>query len=200
MNITTILLKNGYKIVMYSTNKKGKSVVVERFIRTIKNKIYKYMNTYTISKNVYIDKLDDIVKKYNNTYHTSIKMKPVNVKDNTYIGFKKEVNDKNPEFKVGDHVRISKYKNIFPNEYMPNWSEEIFIIKKIKNTVPWTYVINDLNGEEIIGTFYENELQVTSQKEFRIEKVLKKKGDKLYVKWKDYDNSFNSWIDKKDIA
>ena len=80
---------------------------------------------------------------------------------------------------------------------MPNWSEEIFIIKKIKNTVLWTYVINDLNGEEIIGTFYENELQKTDQKEFRIEKVLKKKGDKLYVKWRGYDNSFNSWIDKK---
>ena len=83
---------------------------------------------------------------------------------------------------------------------MPNWSEEIFITKKIKNYIPWTYVINDLNDEEIIGTFYENELQKTDQKEFRIEKVLKKKGDKLYVKWKDYDNSFNIWIDKKDIA
>ena len=81
-----------------------------------------------------------------------------------------------------------------------NWSEEIFIIKKIKNTVPWTYAINDLNGEEIIGTFYENELQNTDQKEFRIEKVLKKKGDKLYVKWKGYDSSFNTWIDKTDIV
>ena len=127
-------------------------------------------------------------------------MKPVDVKDNTYIGFKKEVNYKNPKFKVGDHVRISKYKHIFAKAYMPNWSEEIFIIKKIKNSVPWTYVINDLNGEEIIGTFYENELQGTSQKEFRIEKVRKKKGDKLYVKWKGYDNSLNSWIDKKDIV
>ena len=74
------------------------------------------------------------------------------------------------------------------------------IIKKIKNTVPWTYVLNDLNGEEIIGTFYENELQKTMQNEFRIEKVIERKGDKLYVKWKDYDNSFNSWIDKKDIV
>ena len=83
---------------------------------------------------------------------------------------------------------------------MPNCSEEIFIIKKIKNTVPWTYVINDLNGKEINGKFYENEFQGTSQKEFRIEKVLKKKGDKLYVKWKGYDNSFNSWIHKKDIV
>ena len=184
-------------IEMYSTNNEGKSVIAERFIRTLKNKIYKYMTS--VSKNVYIDKLDDIVDEYNNTYHRTIKMKPVDVKDNTYIDFKKEVNDKNPKFKVGDHVRISKYKNIFAKGYMPNWSEEIFIIKKIKNTVPWTYVINDLNGEEIIGTFYENELQKTNQKEFRIEKVLKKKGDKLYVKWKGYNNSFNSWIDKKDI-
>ena len=147
---------------MYSTNNKGKSVVAERFIRTLKNKIYKYMTS--ISENVYIDKLDGIVKKYNNTYNTSIKMKPVNVKDNTYIDFKKEVNDKNPKFKVGDHVRISKYKNIFAKGYIPNWSEEIFIIKKIKNTVPWTHVINDLNGEETIGTFYENELQKTIKK------------------------------------
>ena len=99
-----------------------------------------------------------------------------------------------------NHVRISKYKIIFTKGYMPKWSGEIFIIKKIKNTVPWTYVINDLNGEEIIGTFYENELQRTRQNEFRIGKVLKKKGDKLYVKWKSYDNSFNTWIDKKDIV
>ena len=153
----------------------------------------------SISKNVYIDKLDDIVKKYNNTYHTSIKIKPVDVKYNTYFDFKKEVCDKNPKFKVGDHVRISKYKNSFFKGYMPNWSEEIFIIKKTKNTVPWTYVLNDLNGEEIIGTFYENELQKTKPNKFRIEKVIKKKGDKLYVKWKGYDNSFNSWINKKDI-
>ena len=97
-------------IVMYSTNNEGKSVIAERFIRTLKNKVYKYMTS--TSKNVYIDKLDDIVKEYNNTYHTSIKMKPVDVKDNTYIDFKKEINNKDPKFKVGDHVRISKYKNI----------------------------------------------------------------------------------------
>ena len=131
-------------IEMYSTNNEGKSVVAERFMRTLKNKIHKYMTS--ISKNVYIDKLGDIVDKYNNTYHTSIKMKPVDVKDNTYINFEKEVNDKDPKFKIGDYVRISKYRNIFAKGYMPNWSKEIFIISKIKNTVPWTYVINDLNG------------------------------------------------------
>ena len=183
---------------MYLTNNEGKSVIAERFIRTLKNKIYKYMTS--ISKNVYIDKLDDIVKKYNNTYHTSIKMKPVDVKDNTYIDVKKEINEKDPKFKVGDRVRIPKYKNIFAKGYIANWSEEMFIIKKIKNTVPWTYVIDDLNGQEIIGTFYENELHGTKQNEFRIEKVIKRKGDKLYVKWKGYNNSFNSWIDKKDIV
>ena len=148
-------------IVMYSTNNEGKSVVAERFIRTLKSKIYKYVTS--ISKNVYIDKLDDIVDKYNNTYHTTIKMKPIDVKDNTYINADKEINNKDPKFKVGDHVRISKYKNIFAKGYMPNWSEELFVIKKVKNTVPWTYVINDLNGEEITGTFYEKELQKKNQ-------------------------------------
>ena len=154
----------------------------------------------SISKNVYIDKLDDIVDEYNNTYHRSIKMKPVDIKDNTYIDFEKEVNDKDPKFKVGDYVRISKYKNIFTKGYIPNWSEEIFIIKKVKNTVPWTCVINNPNGEEITSIFYEKELQKTNQQKFRIEKVIERKGDKLCVKWKGYDNSFNSWIDKKDIV
>ena len=154
----------------------------------------------SISKNVYIVKLDDIVNEYNNTYHRTIKKKPVDVKDNTYIDFKNEVNDKDPKFKVGDHVGNSKYKNIFAKGYTPTQSEEVFVIKKVKNKVLWTYVINDLNSEEIIGTFYEKELQKTNQQEFRIEKVIKKKGDKLYVKWKGYDNSFNSWIDKKDLV
>ena len=173
-------------IVMYSTHNEGKSVVAERFIRTLKSKIYKYMTS--ISNNVYIDKLDDIVDEYNNTYHTTIKMKPTDVKDNTYINADKKVNNKDPKFKVGDHVRMSKYKNIFAKRYIPNWNKEVFFIKKVKNTVPWTYVINDLNGEEITGTFYEKELQKKNQEEFRIEKVIRRKGDKLHVKWKGYDN------------
>ena len=129
----------------------------------------------SVSKSVYIDKLDDIADEYNNRYHRTIKMKHVDVKDNTYIGFKKEVNDKDSKFKVGDHIRISKYKNIFAKGYTPNWSDEVFVISKIKNTVLWTYVSNDLKGEEIIGTFYEKELQKTNQKEFRIEKVIRKR-------------------------
>ena len=110
-------------IVMYSTNNEGKSVVAERFIRTLKSKIYKYMTS--ISKNVYINKLDDVVDEYNNTYHTTIKMKPYN----TYINTDKETNDKDPNFIVGDRVRTSKYKNIFAKGDTPNWSEEVFVIK-----------------------------------------------------------------------
>ena len=113
---------------MCSIHNEGKSVVAERFIRTLKNKIYKYMTS--ISKNVHIDKLDDTVDEYNNTYHRTIKMKPIDVKDNTYIDFKM-INDKDPKFKVGDHVRISKYKNIFAKGYTPNCSEEDFVISKI---------------------------------------------------------------------
>ena len=90
----------------------------------------------SISKNVYIDKLKNMVNEYNNTYHTTIKKKLINVKDNTYINIDKKINNKDPKFKVGDHVRISKYKNIFAKGYTPNWSEEVFVIKKVKNTVP----------------------------------------------------------------
>ena len=185
-------------IVMYSTHNEGKSVAADRFIRTLKSKIYKYMTS--ISKNMYIDKLDDIVDEHNNTNHTTIKMKPIDVQDNTYICADKKINNKDPKFKVGDRVRISKYKNIFSKGYMPNWSEEVFVTKKVKNTVPRTYVINDLNGEEITGIFYEKELQKKNQEEFRIEKVIRRKGNKMYVKWKGCNNSFNSWIDKANLV
>ena len=147
---------------MYSIYNEGTSVIAEQFIRALKNKIYKCMNS--VSKNVYIDKLDDIVKKYNNTYHNTIKIKPVDVKSNTSINSSKENNNKDPKFKIGDIARISKYKNIFANGYIPYWSGEVFVIKKVKNTVPWIYVISDLNGEEIVGTFYEKELQKKKNK------------------------------------
>ena len=147
---------------MYSTHNEGKCVVAERFIRTLKNKIYKYMTL--VSKNVYIDKLDDMVNKYNNTYHSTVKMKPVDVKSSTYIDSSKEINNKDSKFEIGDIVRISKYKNIFAKCYVPNWSEEVYVIKKFKKTVPWTYVISDLKGEEIVGTAYETELQQNKSK------------------------------------
>ena len=129
--------------------------------------------------------MDDIINEYNNVYPRTIRMKPIEVKDNTYIGSIKEVNDKDPKFKVGDHVRISKYKNIFGKGYTPNWSEEVFVGKEIKNTVPWTYVINDLDGKQIKST-------KKNQQRIRIETVIKSKRNKLYIEWKGYDNSFNS--------
>ena len=172
-------------IETYSIHIEGKSVIAERF------KIYKYITS--ISKNVYTNKLNDIVNKYNNTYHRTIKMKPndvkpIDVKPSIYVNFN-----------TGDNVRISKYENIFAKGYVPNWSEEVFLIKKVQNTVPWTYLISDLNGVEIVGTFYEKALQKTNQKEFRAPKLTKRKSDKLNVKWKGYNSSFNSWIDKTDI-
>ena len=183
-------------IEMYSTYSEGKSVFAERFIRTLKNKIFKHMTA--VSKNIYFDVLDDFVNKYNNTVHKTIKMKPIDVTSDSYAEYNEDSNKKDPKFKVGDRVRISKYKNIFAKGYTQNWSE-VFVVSKIKNTVLWTYAISHLHGEPITGSFYEKGLQKTNQKEFRMEKVLKRKGDTLYVKWKGYDNWFNSWIDKKDL-
>ena len=127
-------------------------------------------------------------------------MKPIDVKNDSFAEYNEESNKKDSKYNVGDHVRISKYKNIFSKGYAPNWSEEIFVAKKLKNAVPSTYIISNLNGEEIVGSFYEKELQKTNQKEFTIGKVIKRKGNKLYVKWEGYNNSFNRWIDKKDLV
>ena len=132
------------------------------------------------------------------TQFISIKIKPIGVTSDFQAQYNEDFNRKHPKFKVGDHVRISKYKNTFAKKYSPIWSE-VFVVSKIKNIVPQTYVISDLNGEKITGSFYEKELQKTSQEKFRIEKVLKRKGDKLYFKWKGNDNSFNSWVNKKDL-
>ena len=111
-------------------------------------------------------------------------MKPADVKSSTYIDSSKEINNKDPKFKIGDIVRISKYKNIFAKGYVPNWSEDVFVIKKVRKTVPWAYVISDLKDEEIVGTFCEKELLKTNHKEFRVEKVLKRKADKYMLNGK----------------
>ena len=143
---------------MYSTFNEGKSVVAERFIRTLKNKLYKHMTA--TGKNVYYDVLDDIVNEYNDTKHCTIKMKPIDFGDNKRV-YIDEHHEKDSRFNVGDRVRISKFKNIFAKGYTPNWSTEIFTVNKIKDTVPYTYNLKDLNGEEIIGRFYDRELQKT---------------------------------------
>ena len=133
-----------------------------------------------VSKNVYFDVLDDAVNKYSNTVHRTRKMKPIDVTSDSYAEYNEGYNETKPKFQVGDHVRISKYKNIFAKGYTQNWSGEVFIIIKTKDTVPWTYAISDLNGESITGSFYEKELQKTSQEKFRIEKVIKRKGDIIF--------------------
>ena len=128
---------------MYSTQNKVKFVIAERFISTLKNKTCKYMTSVT--KNMYIDKLDNIVNKYNNTYHNTVEMKPDDVKSHAYLDFSVGKNGKDTKFEVSDHVRISKYKYVFAKGYNPNFSEVVFVIKKIKSTVVWTYAISDLN-------------------------------------------------------
>ena len=145
-------------IIMYSTYNEGKSVVAERFIRTLKTKLYKHVTA--IGKNVYYDVLEDVVNKYNNTKHSTIKMKPKDVGNNKRV-YIDEHNKKRSRFKVGDRVRISKFKNIFAKGYTPNWSSEIYIVDKVNDTVQYTYNLKDLNDEEILGSFYDGELQKT---------------------------------------
>ena len=193
-------------IKLYSTENEEKSSVVERWIRTMKEKMWKYFTDN--NTNVYIDILPDLVKDYNNTKHSSIKMTPVEAseKENELTVWRNlypnrfDILDINPKFSVGDKVRISKKKALFEKGYTTRWTEEIFTITKIKRTSPVTYKIADLNGEEIDGTFYEPELQKTSQQLFRIEKVIEKGKNKSLVKWKGYSNDFNSWVDNKDIV
>ena len=135
---------------MYSTFNEGKSVVAERFIRTLKNELHKHMTA--TGKNVYYDILDDVVNEYNNIKHNTIKMKPIDVRDNKIV-YIDEHNEKDSRFKVGDRVGISKFKNTFAKGYTPNWSREIFIVNKINDAVPYKYNLKDLNDEEIIGSF-----------------------------------------------
>ena len=134
----------------------------------------------SISKSVYIDKLDDIFNKYDNTYHSTIKMEPVDLKSNTYINSSKEINDKDPKFKIGDTVRISKYKNIFTKGHVLNWPEEVFVFKKFEQTMPWTYFIADFNGEDIVGTFYKRELGKVEQKNLEQINQIKEKAMKIF--------------------
>ena len=124
---------------------------------------------------MYIDKLDGIVNEYNISYHSAIKMNPIDVNLSKYIALGIESNKKVPKFEVGDPVRTSKYKNIFAKVFTPNCSKEVFLIKKVKNTAPWTYAIEDLYRNKIIETFYQKELQKPNQEDFMIAKVIKKK-------------------------
>ena len=193
-------------IELYSTENEEKSSVVERWIRTMKEKMWKYFSAK--STNVYMNVLSDLVKEYNNTRHSSIKLTPVKAskKENELTVWRNlypehlEIRDINPKFSVADKVRISKKKKTFEKGYTTRWTEEIFTIVEVKHTSPPMYKIADLKGEEIKGTFYEPELQKTSQELFRIEKVIKRGKTISLVKWKGYSDDFNSWVDNKDIV
>ena len=124
----------------------------------------------SLSKNVYRDKLEDILENYNNKYHNTTKMKLVDVKSSTYIDSSKDINNKDHKFKVGGIARISKYKTIFAKGYVPNWSEEVFVIKKVKSTVPWTYIISGLKDEQIVRTFSKRNCKNQIKKNLELKK------------------------------
>jgi hypothetical protein len=197
-------------ITMYHTYSNGKAVIVERFNRTMKTWMWTLFTENDDHK--WIDLLDDLIKKYNNTYHQSIKMTPVQAsKDKNFsraysnmYGDELVIKEHKSKFKVGDYVRISLVKNKFEKGYTHNWSKEIFEISKVKLTDPITYKIKDEHGEVLEGSFYEQELQKSQAKDvYVVEKVLKKRTRKgvkeVLVKWKDYGDEFNSWINEKDL-
>ena len=214
------LLKK-HHVQIYSTENEEKSSVVERWNRTIKRIMWKYFTANNTSE--YIKVLPDIIHKYNNTYHRSIKCSPTIAREpSSYQHVFNSLFDsdekrstssssssassivKPPKFKVGDRVRIVKKKNIFEKGFTPNWTEELFTISAVKRTQPVTYTLADTKGESIQGTFYEQELQKTKQEIYRIEKVVKKRKrndgtQEVYVKWKGYNNNFNSWIPIEDL-
>ena len=177
--------------------------MAERWNRTMKDKMCKYFTANNTNK--YIDALDDFVERYNNTRHSSIKMTPVEAskKENEVRVYRNLYQDltrlrMRAKFKIGDKVRIQKKKVFFEKGFSPNWTE-VFTVSKIQRTNPVTYKITEYNGEEIQGTSYEQELQKTSQEDHRIEKIVKKGKTKSLVKWREYPESFNSWVDNKDL-
>ena len=204
-HVLDLLVKN--KIQIYSTENEEKSSVCERWNRTIKTKMYKQV---TIQNNtVYIDTLPKILSSYNNSKHRSIGMTPKGARKpenygKVYFNLYGDLGVRGAQakaaFAIGDRVRISKYKRkTFDKGYTPNWTEEVFTVDKIQMNHPITYKIRDQNGGEINGTFYREELQKTEQNIYRIEKIIRKSGDKALVKWKGYPDEFNSWIPLKDL-
>ena len=192
-------------VYLYATENEEKSSIAERWIRTMKEKMFKYFtdnNTYN-----YIDALPELVEDYNNTVHSSTKLTPTDAskEENELKVWRNLYPDRyktsrlNPKFSVGDKVRITKKKEVFEKGYTTRWTEEIFTIKEIRETNPITYKLEDLQGEEIEGTFYEPELQKTKQQIYRIEKIIKKEKGRSFVKWKGYSDKFNSWVDNKDL-
>lgn len=193
-------------ITLYSTFSVKKAAIVERFNRTLKNKMWRLFSLNGSYK--WLQILQKIIDDYNNTKHRTIKMKPNDVNNrneqdllNTVYNQKYNISEKIKEkFKIGDFVRLSKHKKVFEKGYTPNWTTELFKVKKIQYTHPITYLLVDLDGREIYGTVYAEELQLAKYSDFYlVEKIIRRRGDKLYVKWLGFDNGHNSWIDKSSV-
>lgn len=200
------LLSHG--IERYSTYSEIKGSVIERFNRTLKSIMWKYFTAKNTQR--YLDVLDELLKTYNNRIHSSIKLKPVDASkpENeksilSTLYRNKPIKKSKPKFKVGDKVRIYKYKWTFEKGYTPNWTEEIFVVDKVQHTSPVTYKIKDTLGEEVEGGMYEQELQKATQELYRVEKELRKRTKngvkEVLVKWKGYSDKFNSWIPESDL-
>lgn len=193
-----------YNVEMYSTFSSLKAMIIERWNRTLKTRMWK---KFSLNGNYkWVDMLPDLVSEYNNTVHSKIKMKPVEVNEENaellrlHVYNSYDVSDPKGKFQLGDRVRISKSKTVFTKGYLPSWSTELFSIAKVRKTKPVTYELRDDNDQPIQGTFYKEELQKTKHPDvYLIEKILKKKGDKVYVKWLGFDSTHNSWVSKKDL-
>lgn len=199
-------LMKQYKIKHYSTFSNVKASIVERVNRTLKNKMWRKFSMQGNYK--WLDILPEIVNNYNNTKHSTINIEPnkVNKRNERKIlkmafSHAKTLDPKFPKFRKGDYVRISKHREAFSKGYTPNWSNEIFRIKTIKMTNPTTYLLQDENSQDILGGFYEQELQkVQHHDAYLVEKILRKKGNKVFVKWLGLDSKHNSWLNKKDVS
>lgn len=194
------------KINLYSTFSIMKAAIVERFNRTLKNKMWRLFSLRGSYK--WLDILPKLIAEYNNTKHRTIKMKPNEVNERNEQHILDSVYNRKlivpakskPKFKIGDLVRLSKYKHLFEKGYTPNWTMEVFRITKVQRTFPFTYLIQDLKGEDVKGCIYEQELQSTKYPDlYLVEKIIRRKGNKVLVKWLGFDSSENSWIHKNDM-
>lgn len=196
-----------YGLNLYSTYTTKKAAICERFNRTLKGRMWKQFSLNGNYK--WIGILDDLIENYNNSYHRTIKMSPINVNSrneqrllNNVYNYEYHLNFKDKaKFKEGDPVRLSKYKNIFEKSYTPNWTTEIFRIRKVqRNTYPVTYLLKDYQDRNIKGTVYAEELQLVKYPDlYLVEKILRRRGNQVYVKWLGFDNTHNQWINENDV-
>lgn len=196
------LLKK-YHVHLYSTYSHKKASIIERWNRTIKNMTWKKFSLRGSYK--WIDIIQDLVTKYNNTKHRTTGMKPVDVNVDNQWEIRSKLqqlptNVPEPKFQLNDHVRISKFKTIFEKGYTPNWTTEVFTIRKVQRTIPPTYLLKDYRGQNIAGSFYEFELLKSKIPDvYLIEKILKKSKDKVLIKWLGFSDEHNSWESRKNL-